>query len=195
MTEIRLRNRIVVIAVTLGVFVLDRWTKLLVESRLSLGESHQVLGQYLQFTHITNSNGVMGLSFGPFSRYLLLPLSLLAITAIVYFYLRSPSRSLLSAMATGSILGGAAGNMLDRFRTGAVTDFIDCDMPDIILHPFRLGILKFPGFFLDRWYTFNIADSAVLAGVVLMIIITIREEYRASPGQAETKLKTKEHSS
>ncbi|MBI4726645.1 signal peptidase II [candidate division TA06 bacterium] len=180
MTKIRLRNRIVVITATLAVFVLDRWTKLLVESRLALGESYEVLGKVLQFTHITNSNGVMGISFGPFSRYLMLPLSLLAITAIVYFYLRSQSRSLLSALATGFILGGAAGNMLDRFRTGVVTDFIDCDMPDIIIHPFKAGILKFPGFYLDRWYTFNIADSAVLIGVTLLIFFTIKEEYRAN---------------
>ena len=187
MTESSLRNRIVIIAVTLGVFVLDRWTKLLVESRLALGESHEVLGNVLQFTHITNSHGVMGISFGPFSRYLMLPLSLLAITAIVYFYLRSQSRSLLAALATGSILGGAAGNMLDRFRTGAVTDFIDCDMPDIIIHPFKAGILKFPGFYLDRWYTFNIADSAVMVGVALMIFITIKEEYQADAGPAAEK--------
>jgi len=186
-TEPRLRNRIVIIAVTLGVFVLDRWTKLLVESRLAIGESHEVLGKFLQFTHITNSNGVMGISFGPFSRYLMLPLSLLAITAIVYFYLRSQSRSLLAALATGSILGGAAGNMLDRFRTGAVTDFIDCDMPDIIIHPFQAGILRFSGFYLDRWYTFNIADSAVMVGVALMIVITIKEEYRTGAGPAAEK--------
>ena len=182
MTEIRLRNRIVLIAVTLALFVLDRWTKLLVESRLALGESHEVLGNVLQFTHITNSNGVMGISFGPFSRYLMLPLSLLAITAIVYFYLRSQNRGLLAALATGSILGGAAGNMLDRFRTGAVTDFIDCDIPDIILPPFKAGFLKFSGFYLDRWYTFNIADSAVLLGVALMIFITVKEESRAGAG-------------
>jgi len=180
--EIRLRNRIVLIAVTLGVFVLDRWTKLLVEARLALGQSHEVLGKVLQFTHITNSNGVMGMSFGPFSRYLMLPLSLLAITAIVYFYLRSQTRSLLAALATGFILGGAAGNMLDRFRTGAVTDFIDFDMPDILIPPVRAGLLRFPGFYLDRWYTFNIADSAVLAGVALMIYITIKEEYRTGTG-------------
>jgi len=183
-TELRLRNRIVIIAVTLGVFVLDRWTKLLVESRLALGESYEVLGNILQFTHITNSHGVMGLSFGPFSRYLMLPLSLVAITAIVYFYLRSQSRSLLAALATGSILGGAAGNMLDRFRTGAVTDFIDCDMPDIIIPPFKAGIFKFSGFYMDRWYVFNIADSAVLVGVALMIFITIKEEYRTNAGTA-----------
>ncbi|MDP2807242.1 MAG: signal peptidase II [bacterium] len=187
MTEIRLRNRIVIIAATLGVFVLDRWTKLLVESRLALGESYEVLGNILQFTHITNSHGVMGLSFGPFSRYLMLPLSLVAITAIVYFYLRSQSRGLLAALATGSILGGAAGNMLDRFRTGAVTDFIDCDMPDIIIPPFKAGIFKFSGFYLDRWYVFNIADSAVLVGVALMIFITIKEEYRADAGPAPEK--------
>jgi signal peptidase II len=184
-TEIRLRNRITVIAVTLGVFVLDRWTKLLVESHLALGQSREVLGKALQFTHITNSNGVMGISFGPYSRYLMLPLSLLAITAIVYFYLRSQSRSLLSALAAGFILGGAAGNMLDRFRTGAVTDFIDCDIPDIIIPPFKAGVLRFSGFYLDRWYTFNIADSAVMIGVALLIFLTLKEESRIKAGPPE----------
>jgi signal peptidase II len=176
--EASLKNRIILIAATLVVFALDRMTKILVATTMQLGESRRVLGEFFRLTYITNSNGVMGISFGPQTRYLMLPLSLLAMAAIVYFYLRSLSRSAWVATATGLILGGAAGNMLDRFRSGAVVDFIDWDIPNIAIPAFKLLLFRFPGFYLDRWYTFNIADSAVLSGVALLLIITFKEEFK-----------------
>jgi lipoprotein signal peptidase len=60
-----------------------------------------------------------------------------------------------------------------------VVDFIDADFPDISLGSFQLGPLRFGGYHLDRWYTFNLADSAVLAGVAILLVITLREERRA----------------
>jgi signal peptidase II len=181
--EASFKNRIILIAATLIVFALDRMTKIMVTTAMQIGESCRVLGEIFRITYITNSNGVMGISLGPQTRYLMLPLSLLAIAAIVYFYLKAMTRSPWAATATGLILGGAAGNMLDRFRTGAVVDFIDWDIPDVAIPPFKFLFLDFHGFWLDRWYTFNIADSAVLCGVAILLIMTFGDEVNSAKGK------------
>jgi signal peptidase II len=167
-----IKNRIVLAAVALGAFVLDQSSKMLVQSSFRLGESRDVAGDLVRFTYIVNPNGLMGISFGPWARYLMLPLSLLAIAAIIYFFHHWKNPGTLSTVALGLILAGAAGNFLDRFRFGMVVDFIDCDIPDIAVPPFDLLQLHFPGFFLDRWYIFNVADSAVLCGVVILLAMT-----------------------
>ncbi len=182
MSDNSLNNRVILMAVAIAVFFSDQASKMMVQGTMALGESRQVLGDLLRFTYILNPNGLMGLSFGPWTRYLLLPLSLVALAAIIYFYYRWQGRKVMAAVSLGMILAGAAGNLLDRFRQGAVVDFIDCEFPDISLSPFKLGPIKFGGYYLDRWYTFNIADSAVLVGVVILLLITLREETHGQPG-------------
>lgn len=174
-----INNRVILMATAIVIFFLDQSSKLLVQGSMTLGQSRQVMGDLLRFTYILNSNGLMGISFGPWTRYLLLPLSLVALSAIIYFYYRWQGKKVTAAVSLGMILAGAAGNLLDRFRQGAVVDFIDCDFPNISLAPFRLGPLRFGGYYLDRWYIFNIADSAVLIGVLILLLITIREESKA----------------
>jgi signal peptidase II len=186
MSNNMLKNRVVLIAVALGIFFLDQASKLAIQGSMALGESRQILGDFLRFTYILNPNGLMGLSFGPWTKFLLLPFSVIALVAIIYFYYKWQGRNTLASISLGMILGGAAGNnLLDRFRQGAVIDFIDVDFPNIAIAPFRFGALSFNGYYLDRWYTFNIADSAVLVGVIVLLIITIREESKAKGAQAQ----------
>jgi len=172
-----MKNRIVLVAVALGAFALDQSTKLLVQSSMILGESKPVIGDLVRLTYIVNPNGLMGLSFGPWSRYLMLPLSLLAISAIIYFYYHWRNPGAISSGAMGLILAGAAGNLLNRFRSGTVIDFIDCDIPDIRIPAFRFLALDFRGYHLERWYIFNVADSAVLVGVLLLLVITVIKDH------------------
>lgn len=162
-----------------AVFILDQGSKAAVRSSLDLGETKPVLGDLVRFTHIMNPQGLMGLSFGPAGRFLLLPLSIMAAAAILYIFLRWQKAGALASAGLGLILAGAAGNISDRIRFGAVVDFIDCDIPDISIAPFRAGFINFPGFQLDRWYTFNVADSAVLAGVAVLIVLTLAGEKRS----------------
>jgi lipoprotein signal peptidase len=149
---------------------------------MSLGESQTLLGDLVRITYIMNPQGLMGLSFGPAGRFLMLPLSLMAAAAVLYLFLRWQRAGLPASIGLGLILAGAAGNIMDRVRFGAVVDFIDCDIPDISLAPFQAWFLNFPGFQLDRWYTFNVADSAVLAGVAILLVLTLRgEKHREKP--------------
>jgi len=167
------RERLAAAAAALTVFLLDQVSKAMVRSWLSLGESRPVWGDVIRITYVLNPQGLMGLSLGPASRFLLLPLSILAAAAILILFIRWRRAGMLAAVSLGLILAGAAGNIMDRLRWGAVVDFIDCDIPDVAIPPFGWGFLRFPGFALDRWYTFNIADSAVLAGVSLLLVLSI----------------------
>ena len=173
------RDRLVAALAAAAVFVADQGTKLAVQRSLPLGGSRPLLGDLLRITHIMNPQGLMGLSFGQAGRHLLLPLSVMAAAAILYLFLRWQKAGAVASAGLGMILAGAAGNILDRARFGAVVDFIDCDIPDISIPPFRAAFLKFPGFFLDRWYTFNVADSAVLVGVAVLFTMTMLGERAA----------------
>lgn len=82
-------------------------------------------------------------------------LTVIAIVGLVYFYRSLPKMDSWSRMGVAMILSGALGNLTDRFRIGKVVDFISSDFPD---------------FMMQRWPTFNIADSLVCVGVCFVIL-------------------------
>lgn len=179
------RERMAAAAVALAVFILDQASKAMVRASFSVGQSKPVWGEILRITYVLNPQGLMGLSLGAGTRYLLLPLSILAAVAILILFFRWHRAGMLAAVSLGLILAGAAGNILDRLRWGAVVDFIDCDIPDIVIPAFRWGFLKFPGYALERWYTFNIADSAVLVGVTLLLVLSVADSRKEAAPEAE----------
>lgn len=96
-----------------------------------------------------------GISYGLFARdgdgwrWILVGLTLLAIAALVVWLAAAQGR--FSALALGLVIGGAAGNLLDRLIHGAVADFF-------LLHAWGYS-----------WYVFNLADAAIVAGVALLL--------------------------
>jgi signal peptidase II len=150
-------------AVALAVIALDQLTKYWLLSVLRLPEqaSHEVLWP-LQFTRIWNE----GVSFGLFqAQYDLVRWGLvvfsLAVAALLSAWARSQGR-LLPALGLGLVIGGAIGNAIDRVRFGAVVDFIDVQ---------RLGF--FP-------WIFNIADSGITIGVILLLLDSLRPQRPAA---------------
>jgi len=180
------RDRLAAGLTAAAVFMLDQATKHAVRSSMSLGDSRPLLGDLVRVTYIMNPQGLMGMSFGTAGRSMLLPLSIIAAAAIFYLFLKWQRAGILASAGLGMVLAGAAGNILDRIRFGAVVDFIDCDIPDIAIEPFRAWFIRFPGFHLDRWYTFNVADSAVLTGVVVLIILTLAGDIRRAGAGTRT---------
>lgn len=149
---------------SLVVVVLDQWSKWLVELHLPEHVAEPVL-PFLNFTHVRNT----GVAFGLFAgngeaarAWVLTGLGLTALTLVgIYFWRALPAnRLLLGALAL--VLGGAVGNLADRVLSGGVTDFID----------FYVGTY--------HWHTFNVADSAITVGIVLMALDALRPHRRES---------------
>jgi len=141
--------------------VLDRWTKSLIQSRFTLDESISVIDGLLNITYVRNT----GVAFGIFStisspsKSLLLSLFTAAAAVLVVVYsVRSPIRNRMLQVALGLILGGALGNLYDRINYGYVIDFIE---------------VYFRNY---QWPSFNVADSAISTGVVLLAIEIFRNE-------------------
>ena len=136
------------LACAAAVLTLDQMTKVLASARLMPGEPVPVLGQLLRLTLVHNTGAAFGLF--PGSRVPFILVSVLAIAVVLYLFARDAYRSLMNRVLLGCILGGAMGNLLDRIRWGRVVDFIDV------------------GFGAVRWPVFNVADSAVTLGVILL---------------------------
>jgi signal peptidase II len=142
------------VAVLVG--ILDQLSKLWLIFVFDLGSRGMVaLAPWLDFVLTWNT----GISYGLFQqnteigRWLLLGLQGAAILALGIWMLRAPTR--LTAIALGLIVGGALGNIIDRIAYGAVADFV-------FFH-IDFGSREF------RWYIFNLADAAVVAGVVGLV--------------------------
>ena len=141
------RRVVLVAVVAVVVFVLDRITKIVVESSLAPGSSVDVIGQWIRISHVTNSGAAFGLL--PERTTLLSILSVVAVFAIVYYYRRLAADSRLIAATLGMQLGGAFGNLVDRVGQGYVVDFVD------------VGIPAGP-----RFWAFNVADSSIVVGII-----------------------------
>ena len=157
--------------VCLGVLILDRLSKFIVQKTLSLGESIEVFGDFFRLTYIYNPGGVFGLSYGGDLSYLLL--SVVALIFILYYYYVSHHRHPDLRFPLALVIGGALGNLMDRLWFGRVLDFLDFDIPDINIPDFNIASVRFPRLVLERWPVFNIADSAITVGVFIIIVLFI----------------------
>ena len=131
----------------------DQLTKALLVSVLGPGESMPIVGDYLRLVHSQNNGALFGLFRE--SAVLFGLASIVVIGLIVVYHARS-GRSRYMSVALGLLLGGAIGNLIDRLRLGYVVDFVDA------------GIGSF------RWYTFNVADSAISFAILFLIAAALR---------------------
>ena len=131
-----------------AVVIIDQVSKGLVTDRIEKGEVVNVLGP-LDFTLTFNDGVAFGLAGG--GGIFVILLASIALVALGVFIASAPESN-LTWVAGGLILGGAAGNLIDRVRLGHVTDFI-----------------LFP-----NWPAFNLADCAITVGVILLAWSLIR---------------------
>jgi signal peptidase II len=136
-----------------SVSLLDFLTKSLIEAKVRLYESISVLS-FLNIVHVRNKGAAFSL-FTSLGNGFFVGISLLAIFAILVYIAKLPKGMELTALSL--ILGGAAGNLIDRIRIGEVVDFIDV--------------------FVGSWHwpAFNVADSALTVGIALFILANIRQ--------------------
>lgn len=152
-----------------GVISLDQLTKAWVMQELKLGETHApipALQPYFQFTYSYNT----GVAFGLFPEAgdLIMVLALIIVSVLIYAYPRLPRRAWVSRIAIGLVVGGALGNLLDRLQHGHVVDFIHYRIPNLISN------------------VSNLADHAIVFGVLLMIASNWRAEAQTTTHKKET---------
>jgi signal peptidase II len=142
--------------VALAVFLLDRWTKSLIATHFVPGQSAIVVPHLLWFTYVQNTHGAFGM-FGS-QPALLIGLALVVLVLFAYAFRDAVRTSALVRVAFGAIVGGAAGNIVDRLQHHYVVDFID---------------------FKTIWpNVFNAADSCITIGVVVLILASLRAERK-----------------
>jgi len=157
----KFQARLPYLLLVIAALAFDRWTKSLIQSRFSLNESISVIDDFFNITYVRNT----GVAFGIFSsisspaKAILLSAFTSAAAAVVVIYsLRTPARDRLLQVALALILGGALGNLFDRLRYGYVIDFLE-----FYFHSYH-------------WPSFNVADSAITTGVVLLAVEMLRHE-------------------
>lgn len=149
----------------------DQLSKLLVRQSMAEGDSIRLLGDLFRLTYVENRAGVMGISLIP--MWLLTLLSVSAAVWMAWWLFSSlPAKGWLQAILPW-ILGGALGNMVDRIWFRSVTDMLDVDIPDIRIAPMNLAGWAFPGFELERWWVFNLADSYIFVCMILLILLSL----------------------
>ena len=149
------------------IIALDQITKSAVMARFSLHETLEIIPGLFNLVYVMNPGAAFGFlaDASPTFRYIFfIGVTILAAGLIVYYLVKSNPRNLMLAGSLTLIFGGAVGNLIDRIRFGAVVDFLDV----------YLGA--------SHWPAFNVADSAITVGVVLMILAQLRE-HRHAPVQ------------
>ncbi len=162
-----------------GWFVADQATKGLATWLLADGPVTVVPGT-LRFALSHNRGALFGLGHGlvePWRTLLLLALPLVAVVAIVVFLLRVPERERFARLGLALILGGAAGNVLDRLVWGHVIDFIDVYAG---WEPAMGWLVQ--RFGTNRWPTFNVADMGLVIGAGLLLLEAF---WRRGPAPAD----------
>lgn len=144
------------------VIALDQATKAIVRSTLARGESWPDEGWLLKIKHVTNSGAAFGILQD--QTTFLIIMAVVGLAAIYLYYRNPPFDHWLGAAAVGMMLGGAAGNLIDRVRAGRVTDFIKP----------------------EHYPAFNIADSSIFIGVSIVLLGYLWLERRdARPAASE----------
>jgi signal peptidase II len=151
--------------VSLGVLALDQWTKWWIETTVPAHTSREILPGLFHLSHVRNTGVAFGLlaTGGDWSRTLLLICFIAAVLLFVgYSFRATPVTARRHLWALALVLGGAVGNFLDRLVSGAVTDFL----------------AVFIGSW--RWPDFNVADSAIVVGVGLLLLDLFRSPAPAA---------------
>ena len=160
-----LRHWLLLLLIVVAVVAADQLSKRAVIDTLRLGESAMpvpALYPYFQITRSENTGAAFG--FLQQSGDLFLIVALVVVAVMIYFYPRVPDDGHLTRLGIGLIIGGALGNAADRVLHGAVIDFIHYQLPGVVSN------------------VSNLADHAIVIGVILIFIATWNTDRR----QAET---------
>jgi len=149
------------------VLPLDILTKYFIVQKFGFGDKADFLGGFLRIALVYNEGGVFGILQGHKNLFLIVSVIVLSLMVLYYYFEKNKSALFSASMAL--IVSGAVGNIIDRLVPGrpGVVDFISVGVDGIY-----------------RWPSFNVADSSIVVGAFLLILVFYREE-RKRKAQAE----------
>jgi signal peptidase II len=139
--------------ICLYILSVDQWTKYVIQQRLPLYLRIEVIHGFFNLTHVRNTGGAFGIfggDKGGFGSLLFMVVSVVAIGILLFLFIKMKEEKEMIYFSFSLVLAGAIGNLIDRLHYGEVIDFLD----------FHL--------FSYHWPAFNIADSAITIGVILL---------------------------
>ena len=147
------------------IVALDQLTKAIVRSRVPLSASVEVVSGFMNITHVRNTGAAFGLFNAadfPLKTVVIAVIALAAIVWVGVYAAGLPRHHWLARLGLALIMGGAAGNLLDRVLIGSVVDFVDVYWRTY------------------HFWAFNVADSAISVGVAIMILDMLGVRAHAS---------------
>lgn len=144
------RSVVLLLSTAALIYAADQVTKALVVANLAYGERVPVIGDTVQLWHLRNTGAAF--SILPGAVWLFIPITIVALGMVVYFHRQFRDRGPWIHVILGAILAGSLGNLTDRVRWGYVVDFVSVGIGDL------------------RWPAFNVADPAVVGGIILLVI-------------------------
>ncbi|EGQ3130877.1 lipoprotein signal peptidase [Staphylococcus pseudintermedius] len=142
--------------ITLIILIGDQLTKFIIRTQMTLGESFAVVPKFLYITSHRNNGAAWGILSGKMTFFYII--TIIVLIALIVFYIKEAKNNMLMQIAISLLFSGALGNFIDRVSSGEVVDFIDT----------AIFGYDFP--------IFNIADASLTIGVVLLIIVLLKDQ-------------------
>ncbi len=156
------KKYVILAAFSFLLIALDQITKMYIHTHYQLGESTPVLPGYFNLTYVRNFGAAFGFlaeSHPAFREIFFLAMPPVALIVILLILRSVPDNDTVQTFALSSVFGGAIGNYIDRIRFRYVIDFLDFHLQD-----------KY------TWPAFNVADSAIVCGVGLLLMLMVFEK-------------------
>ncbi len=137
------------------IVVIDQATKAMVRAMVPVHDSVTIIPGFMDVTHVLNSGAAFGILNGaefPFKTVLIAVIATAALIGVGMYAANLAHHQLIARLGLALIIGGAAGNLIDRVVAGSVVDFVD---------------VYWRGY---HFWAFNVADSAISVGVTIMIL-------------------------
>lgn len=142
--------------ITLIILIGDQLTKFIIRTQMTLGESFAVVPKFLYITSHRNNGAAWGILSGKMTFFYII--TIIVLIALIVFYIKEAKNNMLMQIAISLLFSGALDNFIDRVSSGEVVDFIDT-----VIFGYDFPI-------------FNIADASLTIGVVLLIIVLLKDQ-------------------
>lgn len=142
--------------ITLIILIGDQLTKFIIRTQMTLGESFAVFPKFLYITSHRNNGAAWGILSGKMTFFYII--TIIVLIALIVFYIKEAKNNMLMQIAISLLFSGALGNFIDRVISGEVVDFIDT-----VIFGYDFPV-------------FNIADASLTIGVVLLIIVLLKDQ-------------------